>query len=207
MSDTCHIGPLGSEFWRIRVPPEAIPELAREIDWNRLGRRVVIDPVGGLIAWMHPAGPHEGYADAADKVVERVGRRLTGGFPKGMRGMRWRLPEDPPNTGLEADASFYTGEHADAWQRAFEEGSEAVARFELATPPDLVVEAEVTHLDHDKPARYARLGAPEMWQIRARTGEAAVIVMLDLQAEGGPQELRGIAGAARAWSGAAHRSH
>ena len=50
MSDACHIGPLGSEFWRIRVPPEAVPELAREIDWNRLGRRVVIDPVGGLIA-------------------------------------------------------------------------------------------------------------------------------------------------------------
>ena len=78
MTDSRHpsmplTGSFGSTFWQIRVHPDIVPELAEKFDWNRLGGRVIIDPLQGLIAWMTPTSEHAGYAAAADRMAERAG--------------------------------------------------------------------------------------------------------------------------------------
>ncbi len=184
-------GPMGSEFWRITVPPEIVPVLAKEIDWNNFGRRVLIDPVAGIISWMNPSGTHEDIADATDKIVERTSQ-LLGCQAKAKRGTRWKGPDDPKNTGLEADAAFYIGTNAKLWVDAFREGGpKYIEAFEAETPPDLVVEVEVTHLDADKPALYARLGIREMWRIVGhKITNHVKVEILDLQQENGPQAVK-----------------
>ncbi len=185
-SETHFIGPLGSEFWQIQVDPEAVPLLASKIDWNGLGRRVMIDPIAGIISWMSPASTHEDLAEATDEIVKAAGQIIKGRV-RGMRGTRWKRPEDPRNTGLEADASFYIGTKAEQWYAAIRQGWDKVEEFETRTPPDLVVEVEITHLDKDKPARYARLGISEMWQVTRRSQQDQYrieVTILDLQAHG-----------------------
>ncbi len=184
-------GSLGSVFWQMRAPPHAVGWLASEADWNRLGKRVLIDPIEGLISWMSPSRAHESFARAADKVVDRAGERL-GLRVKALGGGRWRQrPDDPPNTGMEADASFYIGPKADQWLEAFESGGRtAAAAFEERTPPDLVVEIEWTNADRKKPSRYAELGVHEMWRVQGddeSDGIAAEII--DLLAKGGPRPV------------------
>jgi len=182
------LGPLGSDFWQIKVPPELVPAMAMEIDWNRLGRRVMIDVREGIIAWMNPSGPHEVLGDASDKVIEWTGQ-LSGLSTRSMRGTRWKGPDDPKNTGIEADAAFYIGINAECWYKARRSGLKAVGVFDDKTPPDLVVEIEVTHLDVNKPNRYAKLGIREMWRVERNIEDEKVLVaILDLQADGGPQE-------------------
>ncbi|MDE0307005.1 MAG: Uma2 family endonuclease [Albidovulum sp.] len=184
------VGPMGSEFWRIAVPPDIVPVLAERVDWNRLGRRVMIDAAGGIIGWMNPSGPHEDYADAADKTVERAAR-LLGKTAKAKRCTRWKRPDDPINTGLESDASFYVGVNAERWLAARRQGgAEAAASFEAANPPDLVAEIEVTHFNGDKPGRYAALGVPEMWLVSRKSLDRAVEVeILDLRTPDGPRPV------------------
>ena len=66
------------------------------------------------------------------------------------------------------------------------------SEFEGNTPPDLVVEVEVTHLDGRKPNRYAELGAREMWQAnfhQEKDQNQVLVTILDLQARGGPREV------------------
>ena len=193
MSDTLSrhhcVGPMGSEFWRIAVPPEVVPALAERIDWNRMGRRVMIDAAGGIIAWMNPSGPHADFSDAADETVKRAARLLRAPA-KAKRDTRWKRPEDPKNTGLEPDASFYVGASAKGWLAALDEGDASLAAFEAAMPPDLVVEVEVSHFDGDKPSRYAALGVPEMWRAsRSSGGRAVEVEILDLQAPDGPRPV------------------
>ena len=43
------IGSVGSECQRFHIDPEVLP-LFKDFDWNRLARRVFIDPVTGVIA-------------------------------------------------------------------------------------------------------------------------------------------------------------
>ena len=141
------IGTLGSDFWRIKVQPELIPIMAREFDWNKLGRRVMIDARKGIISWMNPSSLHEDLASASDKVVPMVQLHV-----KDKRGKRWKRPNDPKNVGPEADASYYIGINAVGWYAADRGGGdEAVLAFEAKTPADLVVEVEVSHIDEDKP--------------------------------------------------------
>ena len=82
---------------------------------------------------------------------------------------------------------------AEQWIAAYQVGGREIAsEFEKKTPPDLIVEVEVTNLDKDKPVRYAELGVREMWQVEERKeGEAyrSEIVILDLQARDGPREI------------------
>ena len=182
------VGPMGSEFWRIEVPPEIVPALAEEFDWNRMGRRVMIDAARGIISWMSPSSAHEIVAEDASKTVE-LAARLLGVRARAMRGTRWKRPGDPRNTGLEADASFYVGPNADRWYAKRRRGGVAATEaFEAATPPDLVVEVEVPRFDGDKPDRYAALGVREMWRVASRDGGNRVEVeILDLRAPGGPR--------------------
>ncbi|MCY4303127.1 MAG: Uma2 family endonuclease [Aestuariivita sp.] len=192
------IGPLGSDFWYIKVPPALVPKMARELDWNKIGRRVMIDALEGIILLMSPSSSHEVYAESSGTIVKKAGSVLQKQV-RGMLGTRWKKPEDPENVGLEADASFYIGENAHAWYNAAKtNGEKAVLAFVIQTPPDLVIEVEVTHFDQDKPTRYARLGVPEMWRVNARKGiENVQVEFLNLQAQDGPipiQESRVLEG-------------
>ncbi|MCY4459076.1 MAG: Uma2 family endonuclease [Albidovulum sp.] len=182
------VGPMGSEFWRIEVPPEIVPALAEKLDWNRMGRRVMIDAAKGIISWMSPSSAHATFADAADETVKAAGRQL-GVRTRAMRDTRWKRPEDPENTGLEADASFYIGKNAESWYAARRrDGAAATEAFEASMPPDLAVEVEVTRFDGNKPGRYAALGVREMWRAASRDGGNRVEVeILDLRAPGGPR--------------------
>ena len=152
----------------------------------------MIDAINGIITWMNPSSPHEGLAIGSDRIVEHVGQ-LIGLKVTGMRGMRWKRPEDPKNIGLEANASYYIGDKAEQWYNtAIKQDEELLNEFEGNTPPDLVVEVEVTHLDGRKPNRYAELGAREMWQAnfhQEKDQNQVLVTILDLQARGGPREV------------------
>ena len=178
---------MGSEFRQISVPPCIVPELAERVDWNKFGRRVMIDAVEGIIVWMNPSGLHEDFTEAADETVKAAARFL-GVRARAKRGTRWKRPESPKNTGLEADASFYVGMNAERWLAALDEGEEAAEEFEAAMPPDLVVEVEVTRFDGDKSSRYAALGVPEMWRVTWKS-RAVEVEVLDLLAPGGPRQV------------------
>ncbi|MDE2759357.1 MAG: Uma2 family endonuclease [Paracoccaceae bacterium] len=184
------VGPLGSEFWRIRVSPDLVPKMAREFDWNRLGRRVMIDAGEGIITWMSPSSLHEIFGFSSDEIVKEAGLILHKRV-RGMRGTRWKKPDEPANVGLEADAAFYIGDNAATWYAVDREGSEEeILAFEARTPPDLVVEVEATHFDRKKPRCYAELGVREMWQVDARKGRKQIQVeILDLQAPDGPGQI------------------
>ena len=162
------------------------------MDWRVLGRRVLIDPISGVITWISPSGPHVGLAETTADIVKEACQFINCRV-RSMRDMCWRRPEDPRNTSVEADASFYVGAKADQWYTVYERGRATVEEFEIRTPPDLVVEVEITHLDQDKPSRYAELGVQEMWQANLPKGKefsAIEVVVLDLQARCGPREIR-----------------
>ncbi len=185
----CATGSMGSRVHRIDNIPLDMMERLASMDWNRAGRRVMIDAARGIICWMSPSSVHEVNAKATDRLVEIAGS-LLGKQVALLGGTRWKRPGDPKGTGLEADAAFYIGGNAEAWYAAAKDGDQALLDFESATPPDLVVEVEVTNLDHDKPARYAALGVREMWQVTRKSSDTPPIVhILDLRTERGPAPM------------------
>ncbi len=182
------IGSMGSLFRTYRFRPEEIPILA-EIDWSRMARRVFIDPVTGLIALLSPSSEHERYAGGVDRLVDALGRALGGDHSINLHSTRWRLPGDPEHTGAEPDACYYLGKTAEAWRRAHREGRDALAAFEEANPPDLVVEVERSHGDETKPGFYRALGAREMWRLDVRPDGREMEILDLLRAERGPAPL------------------
>ena len=129
------VGPLGSDFWRIKVPPELVPSMAREFNWNRLGRRVTINGLDGIISWMNPSSSHVGQASASEKVIPLAAAILKL-HVQDMRDLRWKGPEGHERIWLEADAAFYVGKNAETWFTIFRKGGqEAVETFEAKTPP------------------------------------------------------------------------
>ena len=155
-SATMHVGPLGSTVHVLHADPGTIAGLAA-VDWNRHFRRVCLDPVRGLIVLMTPSGLHENLTDIFDHIVDIAGSTLTGAS-KALRHTRLRRPGDPPGTGLEPDAAFYVGERAKGYRDALVEGAAAAEDFVIHTPPDVVVEVEITHADEGRIGRYADLG-------------------------------------------------
>lgn len=173
---------MGSVYTTYSFFPEHIAGLA-EFDWNRLARRVFIDPVSGVIALMTPSPAHERQARGLDWAMAAVAGR---GYPVAPLGStRWRLPEDPRNTGAEADACYYLAEKAMSWRAIDLMDDSALEAFVLKTPPDLVIEVERSRGDETKPLAYRRLGVPEMWRIDI-AGNTREAVMLDLLAPDGP---------------------
>ena len=180
------VGSMGSEFTRFRFAPEEIPVLAG-LDWNRLARRVFIDPASGVIALMSPSSKHERYAWGAGLTAIAIGERLSI-RAIALGATRWRRPEDPDKTGAEPDACFYLGPAAERWVEAHRQGETALEAYEDRTPPDLVIEVERSRGDADKSAFYRRLGVREMWRLDIAHGTAEA-TMLDLLAPAGPSAL------------------
>ncbi len=181
------IGSMGSEYIRFRLDPETVPLLTAQFDWNRLAKRVFIDPVTGFVDLMTPSPEHEFHARGADTVARALAGRL--GIRSILLGStRWRLPGDPENSGVEPDACYYLGETAEGWTGAYRRGPAEREVFEANNPPDLVVEVERSRGDQDKPQFYRRLGVPEMWRIDI-SGTVREALMLDLQAPQGPANI------------------
>ncbi len=71
------------------------------------------------------------------------------------------------------------------------EGAQAAEAFFERTPPDLVVEAEITSADEGKIARYGDLGVRELWRLHGRKGSHDLRVeFLALRAGAAPRPLR-----------------
>ncbi len=180
------IGSMGSVCRTYRFFPEDLPRIA-EFDWNLLARRVFIDPVNGLIALMSPSSDHESYAGGVDRLVQDMS--LASGIRVvTLRSTRWRRPGDPENTGAEPDACYYLGQAAEGRARARQDSPEALAAFEAANPPDLVVEVERSHADLAKPLFYRDIGVPEMWRLELGP-DGLEVEILGLDAPDGPTQM------------------
>ena len=105
------------------------------------------------------------FGDIVDVAAE-----ILSGAGRGIGSTRLRGSGDPPDTGIEPDCAFYVGERARAYSRALRQGEAAADTFLEQTPPDLVVEVEITDADGGKAERYADVGVREMWRLRARKG-------------------------------------
>ena len=160
---TMHTGPLGSTIHVLRADTETITELAA-IDWSRHFRRVCLDPVRGIITLMSPSSPHEDLGSVFDDIVNATGSALAGAVKK-LRSPRIRGQGEPPGTGMEPDCAFYVGQRAIGYREAVLEGDEAALAYVEWTPPDLVVEIELTNVDEGKARRYGELGVREMWRL------------------------------------------
>ena len=181
-------GPLGSTIHVLRADAGTVAELAA-VDWNRWFRRVCLDPVRGIITLTTPSRLHGDLAAILDDVVDAAGSAVTGAS-KGLRDTRLRGPGDPPGTGMEPDCAFYVGERARAYRAALVDGEAAADAFFERTPPDLVVEVEVTHADEGKIERYGNLGVRELWRVRGRRGTRELRVeFLALRPGTPPREL------------------
>ncbi len=154
-------GPLGSTIHVLRVDAETIERLT-VIDWNRHFPRATLDPVRGLISLMSPSRLHEGVADALDKIVDQAAAMI-GRASTGLGSTRYRRKSEPAGTGLEPDCSFFIGAKVHAYLSALKISEAAADEFILETPPDLVVEVELTPVEAGKPDRYGQLGVSELW--------------------------------------------
>ena len=165
---TMHTGPLGSTIHVLRADAGTVAELAA-IDWNRRFRQVCLDPVRGIITLMTPSRLHGDLAEILGQIVDAAGSVITGAS-KGLRDTRLRRPADPPGTGLEPDCAFYVGDNARAYRAALVDGESAADAFFERTPPDLVVEVEITNADAGKVERYRDIGVRELWRLHGRKG-------------------------------------
>ena len=178
---TCSFG--STAAW-VRVPPQVVADLAK-LDWHKVGKRVVVDLQNGIVSWISPSSAHERFAHTAGDVIQR-GCELMGMRVVALLGTRWKQnPNDPDNTGMEADACFYIGKNAEGWFSARKEGRSAVEAFEAQTPPDLIVEVEWTKFDGEKACRWAAIGVRELWR-GERRGDGIAVEILALQVDGGP---------------------
>ena len=168
LSATMHTGPLGSTIHVLRADAGTVTELAA-IDWNRRFRQVCLDSVRGIITLMTPSRLHGDLAEILGHVVDVAASAMTGAS-KGLRDTRLRGPADPPGTGLEPDCAFYVGERARAYRAALVDGEAAADAFFERTPPDLVVEVEITNADAGKVERYRDIGVRELWRMHGRKG-------------------------------------
>ena len=160
---TMHTGPLGSTIHVLRADAGTIAELAA-IDWNRHFRRVCLDPVRGIITLMSPSSPHEDLGSVFDDIVNATGSALAGAVKK-LRSPRIRGQDEPPGTGMEPDCAFYVGQRARGYREAVLEADSTAMAYVERTPPDLIVEIELTNVDESKARRYGDLGVREMWRL------------------------------------------
>ena len=163
---TSHVGPLGSTLHVLRADAETVEALAG-IEWNEHFRRVGLDPVRGLVSLMAPSPFHEELSKVLGDIVEQAGDILERAT-KGLQSVRLKRPEEPPNTGLEADCAFYIGESVDGFIAAIKEGQAEGQVFLEQRPPELVVEVELTQADVGKAKRYGQIGVRELWRLSAR---------------------------------------
>ena len=171
---------MGSKYLAFRADRETVLTFAN-LQLGRFFRRMLLDPVQGLVLLMAPDRLHEDTRGQIERVVDGFAALL--GLSRAPLGStRLRRLLDPQNTGAEPDCCFYLGANAAAYRQARAQGVEAADHFMLRHPVDLVVEVGVTHEDKSKQHFYRDLGVAEYWQIRTVDGLDLTIRFLDLQA-------------------------
>lgn len=170
---------VGSRYLAFRADRETVLTFAN-LQLGRFFRRMLLDPVQGLVVLMAPDRVHEDTRGQIERVVDGFAALL--GLSRAPLGStRLRRLLDPQNTGAEPDCCFYLGANAAAYRQARDQGVEAADHYVLHHPVDLVVEVGVTHEDQSKQDFYRDLGVPEYWQIRTVDGLDLTIRFLDLQ--------------------------
>ena len=180
-----------SEYVAFHASRDEVIALA-ESDLVNAFRRVILDPVRGLVMLMAPSRKHEGISGDIDDFVSSV-TTLKRIQSSRLRATRWRRENEPKNTGNEADCSFYFGRNALDYVKACAQGDEEADAYAFRVPPDLVVEVGLTHEAKEKYLSYRDKGVVEFWQLNARPrkqGRSVLMVtFLDLQAEPKPLEI------------------
>ena len=180
---------LGSEYVAFRASRDEVSALA-ESDLVNAFRRVVLDPVRGLVMLMSPSGGHEITSRDLDRLISSVAT-LKGIKVEQLGATRWRRENDPKNTGLEADCSFYFGQKAVDCRQAYARSEAEGDAYTFKMSPDLVVEVGLTHESKEKYLSYRDKGVIEFWQLNFRRRAQRRIItatFLDLQAQSGPLE-------------------
>ena len=181
---------LGSEYVAFYASRDEVIALAGS-DLVNTFRRVLLDPVRGLVMLTSPSARHDSISGYLDDLVGSVSA-LKGLKTEKLRATRWRRENDPKNTGNEADCSFYFSRKAVDYVKACARSEEEADAYSFRTPPDLVVEVGLTHESKEKYLSYRDKGAVEFWQLNIRRRAQRRIItttFLDLQAQPGPLEV------------------
>ncbi len=120
----------------------------------------------GVLEIMSPRTPHEednrGLADIVTVVSAGLGLDVRNVGSTTFRRLELRR-------GFEADSAFYVQRLADVRERRELDAA-------VDPPPDLVIEADVTHSSLPKLPVYAAFGVPEVWRVE---GGRVVIYLLE----------------------------
>jgi Uma2 family endonuclease len=115
---------------------------------------------GSNLEFMAPSWNHEWWSRRIGLLIPLLGGELDLDVQGG--GSTTFKREDMER-GLEPDECFYIGEHA-AQMRGLR-----VLDLTRDSPPDLVVEVEISPAALDRPGIYAALGVPELWRFDGAT--------------------------------------
>ncbi|MCY4337581.1 MAG: Uma2 family endonuclease [Gammaproteobacteria bacterium] len=182
---------LGSGYVAFHASRDEVLALA-DSDLVNAFRRVVLDPMRGLVMLMSPSAGHDDVSGVIDDFVSSV-TTLKKIKAKKLRATRWRLENEPKNTGNEADCSFYFGDKARGFAKASATSIEEGDTYSFRVPPDLVVEVGLTHISKEKYLSYQDKGVVEFWQLNARSlrqgHRIMTVTFLDLQTESKPIEI------------------
>ena len=181
----------GSEYLAFHTSRDEVIALA-ESELVNAFRRVVLDPVRGLIMLMSPSSGHETTSRRLDRFISSVAT-LKGVKMEQLGATRWRKENEPKNTGNEADCSFYFGQKALGYVEACARSEDEGDAYTFRVAPDLVVEVGLTHESKEKYLSYRDKGVVEFWQLNARPrkqgGRLVAVTFLDLQAQPKPMEI------------------
>ena len=173
---------LGSHYLAFHTDRETVLAFAA-LNLENLFRRVVLDPVQGLIMLMSPGRVHETTREQiGDVVKDLIG--LLGLKRASLGSTRLRRITDPDNTGIEPDCCYYVGEKAQAYRQAEREGDAAADNYVLHHPLDMIIEIGVTHEDRDKLEIYHDLGVLECWQVNRPVNAGMSVRFLNPQDSG-----------------------
>ena len=172
---------LDSGYVAFLANKDLVLNLAR-LPLEKVFRRVILDPVHGLVMLMSPSATHEQLAEDIDTLIKAVVDEFSISR-SALRANRWRRSNDPENTGLEPDCCYYLGPKARAYRLARAHSVQAGDNFVLNHAPDLVVEVGITSIDKGKQAQYRELGVAEHWQVNQNKNrnELITVTFLALQ--------------------------
>ena len=179
-----HYDALESPYVALRASSRVVTQLAQQPIVNTF-RRVLLDPVRGLVLLMSPSGTHEELAESVNKVVDVTAMSL-GIDSKPMSATRWQRRGDPEGTGIEPDKCYYVGDIT--LQLLGLNKQEKQVFFDMHSP-ELVVEVTISHFYEQKINFYRDLGVPEYWQVRGGEETAPQVSFLGLQDRGEPLSL------------------
>ena len=181
----------GSEYLAFHASRDEVVALAQS-DMVNTFRRVVLDPVRGLVMLMSPSGGHEITSGDLDRFISSAATLKKIKVDR-LGATRWRKENEPKNTGNEADCSFYFAQKAVECREAYARSDAEGDTYTFQAPPDLVVEVGLTHESKEKYLSYRDKGVVEFWQLNARPrkqGRSRVTVtFLDLQTQPKPMEI------------------